>query len=230
MQAFVHKLEVVSSHSSKELVERLKRPPILCSVFDFFCKSSAVFFFNGNPCFGAVSHNIVFELCLLVQPIQVLPLPNTCELRSVFSSPCLAFSRALTAGRRRSYSCCMDAHTWSCFRPITTSSAPPIWGNLHKTSKKSSSCGLDPRGPFLNFSAIATTAILPPKNLDRSKPNKMCSKDNDFTDDKHEATFDLVAKKMHLRQTLRRAPTYATWKTASVLFSLVTKKNALTAG
>ena len=64
---------------------------------------------------------------------------------------------------------------------------------------------LDQHGPFLNSSAFAARAQLPTKNLRGSKRNKMCSKDNDSADDKHEATFDLVAhKKMHYRQTLCR--------------------------
>ena len=51
---------------------------------------------------------------------------------------------------------------------------------------------LDQRGSFLPSSAIATSRLLPPKNLDRSKRNKMCSKDNDFAVHMHEAAIDLV--------------------------------------
>ena len=53
---------------------------------------------------------------------------------------------------------------------------------------------LDQCGHFLALSTIATRRLLPPKNLDRSKRNKMCSKDNDLAFDKHEASFNLVPK------------------------------------
>ena len=53
---------------------------------------------------------------------------------------------------------------------------------------------LGQRGSFLASSAIATSRLLPPKNLDRSKRNKMCSKDNSLADHMHAATIDLVAK------------------------------------
>ena len=55
---------------------------------------------------------------------------------------------------------------------------------------------LDQCGSFLASSAIATSRLLPPKNLDRSKRNKMYSKDNDLADNMREVAFDLVAKKI----------------------------------
>ena len=57
---------------------------------------------------------------------------------------------------------------------------------------------LDQHGPFLNLSAIVTRAVPPPKNWDRSKRNRMFSKDNDLADDEHDATFELVAPKKYM--------------------------------
>ena len=53
---------------------------------------------------------------------------------------------------------------------------------------------LSQRGSFLASSAIAISRLLPPKNLDRSKRNKLCSIDNNLADHMHAATIDLVAK------------------------------------
>ena len=52
----------------------------------------------------------------------------------------------------------------------------------------------DQCGPYLGLSAIADRAVVPPKDLDRSKRNKMCLEGNYFADDKHKATFNLVLK------------------------------------
>ena len=71
---------------------------------------------------------------------------------------------------------------------------------------------LGQRGYFLASSAIATSRLLPPKKLDRSKRNKVCSKDNILADRLHAATIDLVAKNIFctyvkpLRQPLRGVP------------------------